>query len=324
MNIRATNSTPTIAVIGSFVIGVTVTLPRFPYPGETLEADAFDLGAGGKGNNLALAARRLGASVVLVERLGSDMFADMAYSLYRDEGIDATYVVRTENEQTGIGLVYLNAEGENQIGLYKGANRFLSPSDIRAAEPALKDAALMTIQLEVPDPAIEAALDVAERHGLRVILNPAPARPLSHGILSRATVLTPNVCELFQLTGRAVPARPDRETVAAAAGSLLVEYGIEAVVVTMGKDGALLVRRDLPVFHQPPFPVKAVDTVGAGDSFNAGLAVALAQGLSYEGSVRRAAASGALATTRLGVAGALPYRNEVEALLEQGGVQHEA
>lgn len=302
---------PAVSVIGSFVVGISVRLPRMPYPGETLSSDLLDLGPGGKGSNVAVAARRLGADVVLVERVGDDLFAQFAYDLYRTEGIDVQHVFRTTGEQTGVGLVYLQPDGENTIGLFKGANQKLTAADVYKAEAALARSQVLTVQLEVEDETVLAGLTIARRRKLTSILNPAPARSISSEILELVDILTPNVGEACLLLGEPIRTDPSVDEVATLA-KRLVAQGPKQAIITMGSKGAVLVSRERDTVHMQAMPVVPVDTVGAGDSFNAGLAVALAEGVSLELAMRRAAVSGALTTTRVGVIAALPTRDQME------------
>jgi len=301
---------PHIVVIGSFAVGVTVRLPRMPHSGETLNADLYHMGVGGKGSNVALAATRLGARVTLVERVGDDRFAEMAYTLYEREGIDPLYVTKTVGESTGVGLVYLTDTGENAIGLYRGANLCLTAEDIKLAEPAIASANCLTVQLEVPDEAVFTAIQLARKYSVPVILNPAPARKLPLDLLKEVHILTPNIHEACGLLDR-----PDTSDLDIYQGiSCAREFvlmGVEHAVITMGENGAVVCSKNGNSIHQRSIPVTVVDTVGAGDSFNAGLAVAIAQKLSIKLAVCHAVVSGALATTELGIENAMPNRNDI-------------
>lgn len=304
-----------ILVIGSFVVGVTVRLPRMPVPGGTLVADLFDLGVGGKGTNLAVAAARQGKQVAIVARVGDDDFADMAYDLYTREGIDGTGVMRTPGEKTAIGLVYLQPNGENTIGLYRGANWRLTPADIAPHIARHRRARMLATQLEIPDETVAAAVQLGRQHDMRVILNPAPARPLPPEILAGVEILTPNEGEARVLAGRRVD---DTSTDILEVAQLLLAQGPQAVIVTLGARGCLVATRDAAPLAIPAHPVQPVDTVGAGDAFNGGLAVALAEGKSLAEAARWANVTAALSTRAVGAVGGLPARGEVEAVLVNG------
>lgn len=298
-----------IVVVGSFVVGVTVRLPRMPFPGETLVGDLFDLGVGGKGTNLAVTAARQGKRVAIVARVGDDDFAAMAGDLYRAEGIDSRGVLRTPGEKTAVGLVYLQPNGENTIGLYRGANWRLTPADIEAHITAQTSAHVLATQLEIPDDTVAAAVRLGRQQGLRVILNPAPARPLPQEILREVDILTPNEGEARVLAGLPVN---DTTPITEVARALLA-LGPRTVIVTLGARGCLLATPGATPLLLPAHPAQPVDTVGAGDAFNGGLAVALAEGRSLPEAARWANITAALSTRAVGAVGGLPARWEVEA-----------
>lgn len=298
--------------MGGFVIGMTVRLPRVPMLGETLVGDLFDLGPGGKGTNLAVTAARQGERVTMVAKVGSDAFGDTAIDLYRREGIDARFVTRSADEPTAVGLVYLQQSGENTIGVYQGANGRLTASDVEAALPALRSANVVATELETSDDAVSATVTLASELGALVLLNPAPARSIPDGLLEMVDVLTPNASEARILAGL----RQDDESASPAdAGLALLRRGPKAVVVTLGRDGCLLLRPGRAAELIPRYPVDTVDTVGAGDAFNGGLAVALARGLEVDEAVRRACVTAALSTRSIGAVDGLPDDDEVMAHL---------
>ncbi len=298
-----------ILVVGGFVVGITVRLPRMPHPGETLVADLFDLGSGGKGTNLAVTAARQGASVAMVAKVGDDAFAGIAFELYVREGIDHRGVTRTADEPTAVGLVYLQPSGENTIGVYRGANWRLTPADVETAMLSSTGAKLLATELEIPDAAVRAAVGTGRRLGLTVLLNPAPARPVPDDLLGAVDVLTPNAGEARILVG--LP--PDDDSIGMVdVGRRLLERGAAAVVITMGARGCLVLRPGAEPSAIPPYPVEAVDTVGAGDAFNGGLAVALMEGYPLETAARWATVTAALSTTRVGASAGVPRRSDVE------------
>lgn len=303
-----------IVVIGSFVVGITTRLPRFPYPGESLVADLFNLGPGGKGSNFAVAAARQSLHVVPAVKVGEDIFANLLSELYEREGVDMRYVYHSPREKTAVGLVYLTEDGENTIGIYPGANMSLRPDEaLRAVEENPEARVLMT-QLETPDETIRACAARAQQLGMTVILNPAPARSLDPSILESVNILTPNQGEARQLCGMS-PA--DSAASVDELGARLLDRGIAVVIITLGRDGARLFRRGSAPLPVPAFRVNAVDSVGAGDAFNAGLAAGLVEGDSLERAVRRAAITGALATTAVGAVDAIPTRQVVLRYLSQ-------
>lgn len=299
---------PDVVVIGSFVVDVTVRLPRMPVLGETMVGDRFDLSPGGKGTNVAIAARRQGLQVLLVARVGDDQFADLAFELYAREGIDTRYVWRTPNEATAVSLVYLQRSGENTIGLYRGANWRLTPDDISQARHEIAGARVLVTQLEIPDQTVEAAVATGRQAGAQVILNPAPARPLRQELLAGVDVLTPNEGEARLLIGL----RPDDPSVGTAdVGRRLLELGPRAVIITLGARGCLLIEPKAEPLFLPAYPVEAIDTVGAGDAFTGGLAVACARGKPLFQAACWATVTAALATTGLGAIPPLPQQELV-------------
>lgn len=309
-----------VVVVGSFVVGVTVRLPRAPLPGETLSGDLFDLGPGGKGINLAVSVHRLGADVDVVAKVGEDQFADIAEELLRKEGIATNHLIRERGEQTGVGLVYLDAKtGENTIGLYPGANRRLTGEDVVSRLACVPWPQILTGQLEVPWETVRAAFAYGRRIGARTMLNPAPARELPRELLAVTDILTPNRNEIFQSLGRPVPAKTSTAEIISAARELM-SRGVRSIVVTLGSDGALVFDDSEEPELLPPYPVTPVDTVGAGDAFNGGLAFRLAHGSSLSEAARFGAACGALATRRVGVIDALPRVHEVARLMSTGTV----
>ncbi len=297
--------TAKIVVVGSFNADLVSYLKRMPRPGETVHGDAFVTGAGGKGSNQAVAAARLGAEVTFVGRVGSDVFANLAYELWQAEGVNSDYVVQDPDHATGVAPILVDSHGENMIVVILGANLNLQPSDIEAAKDRIADADALVVQLEINVDMAAYALKAAQAAGIMTILNPAPAA-LPSETLQLADYLTPNETELETLSGRA------GGDVAARARSLLARDG-QTAVVTLGARGAQIVSQNQSV-HIAPFEVDAVDTTGAGDAFNAGLAVALAEGRRLRAAVRFANAAAALSVSKRGAAGSAPYRAEVDAL----------
>lgn len=304
-----------ICVLGSYVCQMSVVLPHVPKPGETIVASQFDMGQGGKGNNVAISCRRLGADVVLIERVGKDTFGNMAFDIYQQEKIDTTYVYATDGVPSGIGLVYIQTNGENTAAYFPGANQCLSAEDVYRAEETIRQANILYIQLEIPDEPILAALELAEKYGLRTVLNPAPARDMPANLLKRIDVLTPNQVEAFDLIGEEYQENLTMQDIESI-GRKLIELGPREVFITLGSKGAFYINdTDQTIFH-PCLPVDVVDTVGAGDAFNAALCASIANQLSTEESLFRACVNGALTTTKIGVINALPSYLEVNEYIE--------
>jgi ribokinase len=297
--------TAKIVIVGSFNMDLTTYMARLPRPGETVHGRRFVTGPGGKGSNQAVAAARLGADVTFVGRVGQDSFGDTAIQTWQREGIHTEYVVRDPDNATGVAPIFVEDSGENAIVVALGANLALSPADVDAAQAAIAAADVLVVQLEIDVNTVAHALRVAKQHGVRTILNPAPAAALPESTLALADLLTPNETELEALYG--APPADLRQ---------LVKYPGQTLVMTAGARGALWATQT-EAGEEPTFPVEVVDTTGAGDAFNGGLAVALAEGRALPAAIAFANATAALCVTRHGTAPSMPQRAEVEALLRQ-------
>jgi ribokinase len=304
---------PRIAVVGSYATGLTMKVERIPGTGETLLGTGYRVDHGGKGSNQAVACARLGASVSFVAKIGTDPFGEMALGLYRDEGIDITHVKRVADAPTGVGFIIVEAaSGHNCITIDPGANEFLTAAEVVQSETAFDSSAVVLTQLEIPVAAAEAALAQGRARGAVTILNPAPVRTLPSPILQLVDILTPNQSEAKMLAGISPAADVGPEEVA----HILIGSGVKQVVMTLGENGALIVTGKSST-HVPAVQMQAVDTTGAGDAFNAGLAMALASGVDLEQAVQFAVVTGGLAVTREGVIPSLPSRVEVLGLYRQ-------
>ena len=300
---------PKITVVGSFAVGMTIRSPQLPVFGQTLLGSDFDMGPGGKGSNQAVAAARLGADAALVAYLGNDALARVATDLYVAESVNTRHVQVLNDRATGVGFIILNNEGNNFIILDMGANDALDAAAVDAAAERIAESDVVMTVLEIPLVAAARAMELGRMAGARTILNPAPARALPDSIFAHIDVLTPNESELRILLGLAADdPRSSREL----AGELRAR-GVGTVIVTLGGRGALILSDEIDLMI-PSLPVDVVDTTGAGDAFNAGLAVALAEGRDLPDAVRFAVACGAHACTRLGVIPSLGRRAEIDAL----------
>jgi ribokinase len=299
-------SVPRITVVGSYATGLTMRVERQPSPGETLLGTGYRVDYGGKGSNQAVGCVRLGAQVSFVARIGKDAFGEMALGLYRDEGIDVAHVVQTAGAPTGVGFIIVDADGNNCITIDPGANELLTAADVSHSKAAFDEAAVVLTQLEIPVAAAEAAMAYGRARGAVTILNPAPVRPLPESVLQLVDILTPNQSEARVLAGRSLDEVTDTEEIARE----LIGRGVKQVVMTLGEEGALIVTASSSQ-HVPALRVSAVDTTGAGDAFNAGLAIALACGAGLEDAVQFAVVTGGLAVTKEGVIPSLPHRGEV-------------
>ena len=300
-------SQPSITVVGSYATGLTMRVGRLPSSGETLLGTGYRMDYGGKGSNQAVGCARLGARVSFVAKIGNDNLGQMALRLYREEGVDTTHVLQTADVATGVGFILVEeTSGRNCIVLDPGANERLSAADVSNCEAAFSSPAVVLTQLEIPVDAAEAALHQGRTCRAITILNPAPVRPLPSRVLQRVDVLAPNEVEAKVLTGRS----PDDKVSPEEVGGELLRAGVKNVIITLGENGALLVTES-GTGRFPALAVRAVDTTGAGDAFNAGLATALAWGATLEQAVQLAIVTGGLAVTREGVIPSLPDGNEV-------------
>jgi len=301
---------PRIVVVGSYATGLTMSVQRLPSPGETVLGSGYRVDYGGKGSNQAVGCRRLGADVSFIARIGKDAFGEMALKLYRDEGVDISFVSQSPENPTGVGFILVEAgTGNNCIALDPGANELLAANDVSACEAAFDHAAVVLTQLETPVAVAESALARGRACGAITILNPAPVRPLPESLLRQIDVLTPNRTEACVLIGQSPPSDADPESLA----RKLIAMGVKTVIVTLGENGVQLVTPQTSK-RIPAIPMKAVDTTGAGDAFNAGLATALAFGEGMEAAAEFAVMAAALAVTRHGVVPSLAGSAEVAQL----------
>jgi len=286
---------PRIAVIGSANIDLTTFTDQFPKPGETIFGQKFDLGFGGKGANQAVAARLCGAEVFMVARVGSDLFGPATIENFRKQGIDPTHVKQVEGLSSGVAPIFVEPNGQNRILVVKGANDALKPADVDAAADTLKTADCIVLQFEIPVETVYYTVGFARKHGIRCIVNPAPAQPVDMAALKDLDYFVPNETEAETITGCPVK---DVEG-AKKCAEKLVGGGIRRVIITLGANGSLLAGRDGSE-HVPPFAVKSVDSTGAGDAFIGSFAVFLGEGVPEREAVRRANLYAGLSTTGVG------------------------
>lgn len=299
-----------IVVVGSSNTDMIIKLDRIPRPGETVLGGAFSMAAGGKGANQAVAAARAGGAVSIIARVGDDLFGTQAVQGFIIDEIDVRYIVRDRTAPSGVALIFVGSNGENSIAVASGANAQLSPADVEAAGEVIGAAGILIMQLETPIDAVQTAAEIAAAHGVKVILNPAPAQPLADRLLRNVSTLTPNESETEMLTGIKVQSEADMT----AAARILRAKGVETVIITLGARGAFVAAEGLNEMA-PGFPVEAVDSTAAGDVFNGALAVALAEDRPLREAIRFANAAAALSVMKLGAQPSAPRRNEIEALL---------
>lgn len=286
---------PRIAVIGSANIDLTTFTNQFPRPGETIFGQKFDLGFGGKGANQAVAARLCGAEVFMVARVGSDLFGPATIENFRKQGIDSTHVKQVAGVSSGVAPIFVEPSGQNRILVVKGANDTLTPADVDAAADTLKSADCIVLQFEIPIETVYYTVAFARTHGIRCIVNPAPAQPVDMSAMTDLNYFVPNESEAETITGLPVRTVEDAKKCAAQ----LVAGGMRRVIITLGANGSLVAGDDGSE-HVPPFKVQSIDSTGAGDAFIGSFAVFLAEGVAEREAVRRASLYAALSTTGVG------------------------
>lgn len=310
---------PNIVVLGIFAADLAFRAERLPRMGETLLGESFQLGAGGKGSNQAVAAARAGGAVHLITRIGDDVFGQLALDTWRHEGIDTAHARVIAGESTGAAFIFVSHRtGDNAIIVNAGAASGLGPADIDAAHQAFENAGVFLAQLEQPVDAVHAGLRAARSRGAVTILNPAPApaSDLGDDLFGLCDFITPNEAEAEALTGVAIGSIDD----ARAAAARLLDRGARCAVITLGSRGVLL-QDPTHSIHVPCVDAgPVVDTTGAGDAFNGSFAVALAERLPLVDALRFACACAGISVTRAGTSSSMPRRAEVEALVEVLGV----
>lgn len=303
--------TPAIVVVGSLNMDFVVSVPRLPAPGETVLGRDFQMIPGGKGANQACAAGRLGdrsVQVRMIGRVGYDVFGDHLRASLSAAGVDVAGVVSTRSQPTGVALIWVERSGQNSIVVASGANHALAADEVEGFRQRFRGARFALFQLETPLATVEAALWLARAEKVTTILDPAPAQPLTRDFLSLVDVLTPNESEARLLLGQAAGRVEMTDVPPMAAG--LLELGAKSVVLKLGDRGCYYAdgRRDL---HVPAFAVEARDATAAGDTFNAALAVALAEEMEVGDALRFANAAAAISVTRVGAQASVPSRAEV-------------
>lgn len=307
---------PAIVVVGSLNMDFVVSVDELPAPGETVLGRNFQMFPGGKGANQAVAAAKIGSNSVavrMVGRVGYDIFADHLKASLSAAGVDVTAVHATKSAATGVALISVDRAGQNTIVVASGANHELAHADVEAMRPVFRGARLALFQLETPLPTVAAALALAREEGLTTILDPAPAQSLAPEFLQHVDILTPNETEALRLLGRV----PSRVTPAEAAELTVAlrRLGPKTVLLKLGDQGCFA-GTGATCGHFPGFSVEVKDTTAAGDTFNAALAVALAEGAALEHALRFANAAAAISVTRPGAQASAPLRREVDEFLQ--------
>ena len=285
-----------------------IKVPHLPTPGETILGGKFSVAQGGKGANQAVAAARAGGSITFISCVGKDLFGKKSLEELSKEGIDISKVKIVDGVSSGVALINVSMSGENSISVAPGANSRLLPEDIEAVAPLIKAADLVLLQLEIPMDTVKKAVQIAHDEQVTVMLNPAPGRLLDQELLSMVDVLTPNENEALLIAQTPGLAGNNK-----ALAHALLQKGPGTVVLTLGEKGAFF-SSDNEEEHVPGFRVQAVDTTGAGDTFNGYLAVALAKGDDLKCAVTLANRAASQSVTRLGAQPSIPKASELDAL----------
>ncbi|SKB76085.1 ribokinase [Dyadobacter psychrophilus] len=293
-----------VLVIGSSNTDMVVQTAEFPKPGETVLGGTFLMNAGGKGANQAVAAARLGASVRFVAKIGKDIFGQEAKKGFLKEGLDIDYLIETTDHASGVALITVNANGENEIVVASGANMDLLPADL--PDEIFQGIDFALIQLEIPMETVTYIIDKCRSLSIKVILNPAPAALLDKELLSSTFLITPNETETELLTG----IYPSNVETMQRASDYFHQAGIEHVIITLGSTGIYLSNKQYAEMI-PAQQVKALDTTAAGDVFNGAMLTALASGEDWPEACRFACEAAAISVTRIGAQNSAPYRHEL-------------
>lgn len=299
----------TIVIIGSSNTDMVISTPHFPARGETVIGGDFLMNAGGKGANQAVAVARLGGNAAFICRTGNDVFGKDAVKLLSDEGIDTSYISTDSDSASGIAIITVNKTAENTIVVAPGSNAHLNTAQIDEAGEAIATAGYVLMQLEIPLTTVMHATKMAFENKVPIVLNPAPAAVLPDELYKMITIITPNEKEAGVLTGIEITDSVSARSAAMA----LAAKGVAIVIITMGREGALLYDGRSFTHISAPI-VDAVDTTAAGDVFNGALVVGLSEGMDITEAVTFACQASAVSVTKRGAQKSVPYRSELDVL----------
>jgi len=299
-----------IVVIGSSNTDMVIKADHLPAAGETILGGTFFMNHGGKGANQAVAAARLGGNVIFIAKTGNDFLGQQATKIFEKENINTSHILTDPALPSGVALITVDKNGENNIVVAPGANDSLLPNDLIEARALFKNASVVLVQLEIPLVTVEFIAGQSTQAGAKMILNPAPARGLPDSLLRQLFVITPNEKEAGMLSGVEVV---DLAT-AKEAAQKIIERGVQNVIITLGANGALVFSNG-NFTHVPASEVTAIDTTAAGDVFNGALAVALSQGYDLVSATEFACKAAAISVTRLGALQSAPTHEEVKSFV---------
>ena len=307
---RLPNMKPKLLVVGSSNTDMVIKGAHLPRPGETILGNSFFMNPGGKGANQAVAAARLGGNVTFICKTGNDIFGRQSIELFEEEGINTSHLLSDPKNPSGVALITVDENAENCIVVASGANATLSPADLQKLKHVIEESRIVLMQLEIPLETVEFVAKTAAAHGVRVLLNPAPACNLSDDLLKCISIITPNKTEAEMLTGVKVK----NITSAREAAQIISDRGVDTVIITLGANGALILHEG-EFTHVPAVPVKAIDTTAAGDVFNGALAVSLAESDDIIAATTLACKAAAISVTRMGAQSSVPFKKEVDAFV---------
>ena len=309
---KMNNNHKQLVVLGSINVDHLLNVQKFPRAGETVTGTHYQLAFGGKGANQAVAASRSGANTRFLACLGSDAIAQDILAQFVQDGMNTEAVCQIPEQNTGVALIFVNNQAENCIGIYPGANASLSPQYVTQHAEKIRCADALLLQLETPLESLIDAVKIAKAANTIVVLNPAPAQPLPEDFLQHIDLITPNETEASALTGIQVYDLQSAEQ----AAQHLHQQGVGMVIITLGEQGIWLSQQGQGQ-HIPAFKVHAVDTTGAGDTFNGALMTALLEGQNLLNASYFASAAAALAVTHAGAQPSIPWRVQIDEFLEE-------
>ena len=286
---------------------MVVRTSHLPAPGETILGGEFFMNQGGKGANQAVAVKRLGGNLIFVAKLGNDILGQQSVDYFKKEGIDTKYITLDENSASGVALISVDDHAENSIVVASGANKLLNEQDVDKVVEEMCEGDILLMQLEIPIQTVEYAARRAFEKGVKVVLNPAPARSLPKELLRYLFMITPNRIEAEMLTGIKIVNDADAERVAKEISAM----GVRNIIVTLGSKGCL-VREGDTSYCVDAFKVEPVDTTAAGDTFNGALCVGLAEGMNLRQAAVMASKASSVAVTRMGAQSSIPHRKELD------------